>query len=39
MATVLERARTDPAGFAATLSPTTQQRLRDLAAKLGAQRR
>lgn len=34
-----ERAKTDPAAFAAMLSPATQQRLRDLAAKLSDQKR
>jgi hypothetical protein len=34
----LERARTDPAGFAAGLSPQTLQRLSELAAKISAAR-
>ena len=34
MLRALDRARTDPAGFAALLSPGTQQRLRELAVKL-----
>jgi hypothetical protein len=33
------RARTDPAGFAAMLSPATQQRLRDLSVKISDQKR
>jgi hypothetical protein len=35
----LERARTDPAGFAAGLSPQTLQRLSELSAKIDAARR
>jgi len=34
MLQALDRARTDPASFAALLSPATQQRLRELAVKL-----
>jgi hypothetical protein len=34
MLQALDRAKTDPAGFAALLSPETQQRLRELAVKL-----
>ena len=34
-----ERAKTDPAGFAAMLSPATLQRLRDLSVKLSDQKR
>ena len=34
MLLALDRARTDPAAFAAMLSPATQERLRDLAVKL-----
>jgi hypothetical protein len=34
MLLALDRARTDPAGFAAMLSPATQERLRNLAVKL-----
>ena len=34
MLQALDRAKTDPAGFAALLSPATQQRLRELAVKL-----
>jgi hypothetical protein len=34
MLRALDRARTDPAAFAALLSPATQQRLRELAVKL-----
>ena len=34
MLQALDRARTDPAAFAALLSPATQQRLRELAVKL-----
>ena len=34
MLQALDRAKTDPAGFAAFLSPATQQRLRELAVKL-----
>jgi hypothetical protein len=34
MLQAVERAKTDPAGFAAMLSPATQQRLRDLSVKL-----
>lgn len=36
---VLERAKSDPAGFAAMLSPATQQRLRDLWVKLSDKKR
>lgn len=39
MLRVVERAKTDPAGFAAMLSPATQQRLRDLSVKISDQRR
>ncbi len=39
MLQVVERAKTDPAGFAAMLSPATQQRLRDLSVKLSDQKR
>jgi hypothetical protein len=38
MLQLLERAKTDPAGFAALLSPATQQRLRDLSVKLSDRR-
>jgi hypothetical protein len=34
MTDVLERGKTDPAGFAAMLSPATLQRLHDLSAKI-----
>ena len=34
MLQAVERAKTDPSGFAAMLSPATQQRLRDLSVKL-----
>ena len=34
MLQAVERAKADPAGFAAMLSPATQQRLRDLSVKL-----
>jgi hypothetical protein len=34
----IERARTDPAGFAAGLSPQTRQQLSDLSAKIDAAR-
>jgi hypothetical protein len=39
MTETLGRARTDPAGFAALLSPETQQRLRQLSTKITDQRR
>ena len=39
MLLALDRARTDPAAFAAMLSPATQQRLRDLAVKLSDTKR
>jgi hypothetical protein len=39
MLQAVERAKSDPAGFAAMLSPATQQRLRDLAVKLSDQKR
>jgi hypothetical protein len=39
MLQAVERAKSDPAGFAAMLSPATQQRLRDLAVKLSDKRR
>ena len=39
MLQTLERARTEPAAFAASLSPATQQKLRDFAAKVQQQRR
>jgi hypothetical protein len=39
MLEAIERARTDPAGFAALLNPATQQRLRDLAVRLSDTRR
>ena len=39
MLQAVERAKADPAGFAAMLSPQTQQRLRDLAVKLSDQKR
>ena len=39
MLQAVERAKTDPAGFAAMLSPATQQRLRDLSVKLSDQKR
>jgi hypothetical protein len=39
MLQAVERAKTDPAGFAAMLSPATQQRLRDLSVKISDQRR
>jgi hypothetical protein len=35
----LERAKSDPAGFAARLSPETLQRLRDLSAKISGAKR
>ena len=35
----LDRARTDPSGFAAMLSPATLERLRQLATKISDQRR
>ena len=37
MLQAVERAKTDPAGFAAMLSPATQQRLRDLSVKISDQ--
>jgi len=39
MLQAVERAKADPAGFAAMLSPQTQQRLRDLAVKLSDKKR
>jgi hypothetical protein len=39
MLQAVERAKTDPAGFAAMLSPATQQRLRDLSVKLSDKKR
>jgi hypothetical protein len=39
MLQAVERAKADPAGFAAMLSPQTQQRLGDLAVKLSDQKR
>ena len=39
MLQAVERAKTDPAGFAAILSPATQQRLRDLSVKLSDKKR
>jgi hypothetical protein len=39
MLQAVERAKTDPAGFAAMLSPQTQQRLRDLAVTLSDKKR
>jgi hypothetical protein len=39
MAQALERGTSDPAGFAAMLSPQTLERLRQLAAKISDQRR
>jgi hypothetical protein len=39
MTDALERARTEPAAFAATLSPQTQERLRQLSIKISDQRR
>jgi hypothetical protein len=39
MLQAVERAKTDPAGFAAMLSPATQQRLRDLSVKISDQKR
>lgn len=39
MLRAVELAKTDPAGFAAMLSPATQQRLRDLSVKISDQRR
>ena len=39
MLDAVERAKTDPTGFAAMLSPATQQRLRDLSVKLSDKRR
>jgi hypothetical protein len=39
MLQAVERARTDPAGFAAMLSPATLQRLRDLSVKVSDTKR
>jgi len=39
MLQAVERAQSDPAGFASMLSPATQQRLRDFAVKISDQRR
>ena len=39
MLQAVERAKTDPTGFAAMLSPATQQRLRDLSVKLSDRKR
>jgi hypothetical protein len=39
MLQAVERAKTDPTGFAAMLSPATQQRLRDLSLKLSDKKR
>ena len=39
MLQLLERAKTDPAGFAAMLSPATQQRLAHLSVKLSDSKR
>jgi hypothetical protein len=39
MLQAVDRARTDPAGFAAMLSPATQQRLRDLSVKISDTKR
>jgi hypothetical protein len=39
MLQAVERAKSDPAGFAAMLSPATQQRLSDLAIKLSDKKR
>jgi hypothetical protein len=39
MLQAVERAKTDPSGFAAMLSPATQQRLRDLSVKLSDKKR
>ena len=39
MLLAVDRARTDPAGFAAMLSPTTLQRLRDLSVKMSDAKR
>ncbi len=39
MTEALERAKSDPAGFAAMLSPATLQRLRELSVKISDQRR
>jgi len=39
MLQAVERAKTDPTGFAAMLSPATQQRLRELSVKLSDQKR
>ena len=39
MLQAVERAKTDPSGFAAMLNPATQQRLRDLSVKLSDQKR
>ncbi len=39
MLKAVERAKSDPAGFTAMLSPASQQRLRDLAVKLSDKKR
>ena len=39
MLQAVERARTDPAGFASLLSPATHRRLRDFSVKLSDQKR
>jgi len=39
MLQTVERAKADPAGFAAMLSPATQERLRELAVKLSDKKR
>lgn len=39
MLQAVERAKTDPTGFAAMLSPATQQRLRDLSVRLSDKKR
>ena len=39
MLDAVERAKTDPTGFAAMLSPATQQRLRELSVKLSDRKR
>jgi hypothetical protein len=39
MLLAVDRARTDPAGFAAMLSPATLQRLRDLSVKMSDAKR
>ena len=39
MLDAVERAKTDPTGFAAMLSPATQQRLRELSVKLSDKKR